>query len=46
MGETSNLTLGSTHILFVEIDHSLFKSNVFGLIGFAKFLKNLTANKR
>lgn len=30
-----------THILFVKVDHSFLKSNIFGLIGFAKLLKNL-----
>lgn len=41
-----DLTLGCTHILFVEIDHSLLKSNIFGLISFAKLLKNLKSQKQ
>lgn len=42
---TQTMTLGCTHILFVEIDHSLLKSSIFGLISFAKLLKNLTSQK-
>lgn len=39
-------THNCTHVLFVEIDHSLLESNVFGFIGFAKFLKNLPAKHK
>lgn len=30
-----------THILFGEVDNSLLKGNIFGLIGFAKLLEDL-----
>ena len=34
-----------THVLFAEVDNSLLKGNVFGLIGFAKLLENLSVKQ-
>lgn len=34
-----------SHILFVEVDHSLLERNIFGLIGFAKLLENLSVKQ-
>lgn len=34
-----------SHILFVEVDHSLLKRNIFGLVGFAKLLENLSVKQ-
>lgn len=35
-------TRNCTHILFVEVDHALLKRDIFGLVGFAELLKNLS----
>lgn len=35
-----------THILFVEVDNSFFKGNIFGLISFSEFLENLSSEKK
>lgn len=40
--ELVHIVVDCTHILFAEVDHFLLKGSIFGLIGFAQLLKNLS----